>query len=230
MKTITLIAVLMLALYSAQAQLDSEQRPRVFFSSGFVTPQFFSGIELMSALDNREKGLSNYTSSEGTQQSIGSSGANTGFSLGIGYYLPIQKVRGLSIGLMVNSAQTGSTPSRSGYNEGYFFNFLNFSGSVQYYPFAQADLYVKGEVGMGSVWTKNRFINEMGDQDFLHHFGIGLEAGAAIGYTKKPFKNKNLGIFVEGQYQYYQTRVEVSDIGDDQWQFGALRLAIGIEF
>lgn len=230
MKAINLVCVVMLVINISKAQEEIQNSPKIFFSSGFVTPQLYQGEELLSALNNRQNGLSNYVSSTGTQQSIGSSGANTGFSLSIGYHIPIQKINRLSVGLLVNSAQTGSTPSDAGYSEGYFFNFLNFSGSAQYYPFTQSNFYLKGELGMGSVFTKNRFINDLGNQDFLHHFGIGFETGASIGYTFKPFNNKNIGLFVEGQYQYYQTRVEVTDIGNDLWQFGALRIAGGIEF
>ncbi|WP_228780283.1 hypothetical protein, partial [Aquiflexum lacus] len=79
----------------------------------------------------------------------------------------------------------------------------------------------KGEVGMGSVFTKNRFINANNDQDFLHHFGIGVQGGVGVGYTLTPFKSKKLGLNFEMQYQLYSTRVEVSGIGDDQWRFGS---------
>jgi hypothetical protein len=46
---------------------------------------------------------------------------------------------------------------------------------------------------MGSVFTKNRFVNAEGEQDFVHHFGIGLEAGGAIGYTFTPSPTSVLG-------------------------------------
>jgi len=137
---------------------------------------------------------------------------------------------GLSVGLLVNSGQTGSTPSEGGYEEGYFFNYLNFGTGLQYYPVETNNLYFKGEVGMGSVFTKNRFINANNEQDFLHHFGIGIEGGGAIGYTLTPFQNKMMGINLEIQYQLYSTRVEVSGIGDDQWRFGSLNLSAAVQF
>jgi hypothetical protein len=79
-------------------------------------------------------------------------------------------VRGLAVGLLVNSGQTGSTPSESGYAEGYFFNFLNFGAGLQYYPFEKNSLYLKGEVGMGSVFTKNRFVKSDGYPGFSPPF------------------------------------------------------------
>jgi hypothetical protein len=215
---------------SAEAQQHDTRRPTVFFATGLVVPQFYGGTELMATYSNRQNGLSHFAAADGSRAEVGSYGSNTGFSLAIGYYVPIQKITGLSVGLLVNSAQTGATPTKAGYAEGYFFNFLNFSGAFQYTPFVNNGLYVHGELGMGSVFTKNRFINAAGEQDFLHHFGIGLEGGAALGYTFRPFASQALGLFVEGQYQFYQTRVEVSGLGDDQWRFGALRLTAGIKF
>jgi hypothetical protein len=227
--TIFLFTCLVLSI-SAFAQHESTAQPRVFFSAGFVAPQFLSGTELTRAYELRQQGLSYFQDQDGTHKSVGSYPANSGFSLSIGYYLPVKKLRGLSVGLLVNSGQTGSSPSEDGYAEGYFFNFVNFSGGFQYYPFANNQLYVKGEVGMGSVFTKNRFLDQDGQQDFLHHFGIGLEAGGALGYTFFPFKSERLGLFVEAQYQYYSTRVEVSGVGNDPWRFGALHLSGGIQF
>lgn len=215
---------------SAAAQQYDTRRPTVFFATGLVVPQFYGGSELMSAYNNRQKGLSHFTAPDGSQAEVGSYGSNSGFSLAIGYYVPVQKIKGLSVGLLVNSAQTGATPAKAGYAEGYFFNFLNFSGAFQYYPWLDRGLFVKGELGMGSVFTKNRFINAAGEQDFLHHFGIGAAGGFAVGYTFRPFKNQQIGLFTEGHYQLYQTRVEVSGVGDDQWRFGALRITGGIQF
>jgi hypothetical protein len=230
MKTAILTSFSFLLCVALLGQNERASEPRVFFSAGFVTPQFYSGTELMHAYDLRKQGLSYFSDENGNRQEVGSYPNNSGFSLSIGYYLPIKKVRGLSAGLLVNSGQTGTQPSEGGYAEGYFFNFLNFGLGLQYYPFATNNLYIKGEFGMGSVFTKNRFVNAEGEQDFVHHFGIGLEAGGAIGYTFTPFTNKRIGLYVEGLYHYYATRVEVSGVGNDPWQFGAIHIAGGISF
>lgn len=230
MKTIILIAIANILSISTWAQNNISSRPSVSFSFGFVTPQFFGGEELVSSFNLRREELSYFKNENGERQSVGNYGPNTGFTLGIAYYLPLPNVKGLNIGLLVNSGQTGSSPSSDGYSEGYFFNFLNFGAGVQYYPKEDSKLYVKAEVGMGSVFTKNRFVNSSGSQDFLHHFGIGIESGVGIGYTLTPFKSEVLGINLEVQYQFYSTRVEVSNIGDDIWRFGALSIGTGLQF
>ncbi len=231
MKTLCSTAVLILfPLVSIFAQNEIATKPRVYFSSGFVTPQFYGGKELMNAYRLRQNGKSHFQDETGNRNNVGTYGRNTGFTLGIGYYIPIPKIKNLSVGLLVNSGQTGSTPSESDYAEGYFFNFLNFGIGTQYYLFDKTNLYVKAEAGMGSVFTKNRFINSESKQDFLHHFGIGLEGGGGIGYTLTPFENSKVGINLEANYQFYSTRVEVSNIGNDQWRFGVLNLSAGIQF
>lgn len=218
------------SLSNAFAQNEIATKPRVYFSAGFVTPQFYGGQELMNAYKLRQNGESHFQDEAGNRNEVGNYGRNTGFTLGIGYYIPIPKIKNLSVGLLVNSGQTGSTPSASGYAEGYFFNFLNFGLGTQYYLFDKTNLYIKAEAGMGSVFTKNRFINSESKQDFLHHFGIGFEGGGGIGYTLTPFKNSKVGINLEANYQFYSTRVEVSGLGNDQWRFGALNLTAGIQF
>lgn len=229
MKKLAILLTLLPCIWGI-SQNEIASKKRVFFSSGFVTPQFFSGIELMSSSALRDNGQSYFEDQNGLRNNVGDHPSNAGFSLGIGYYIPINKIKGLSVGLLVNSAQTGSTPSEGGYEEGYFFNFLNFGLGLQYYPFEHHNLYLKGEVGMGSVFTKNRFINERNEQDYLHHFGIGLESGGGFGYTLTPFTDKSSGINLEVNYQYYATRVEVSGVGNDQWRFGALHINAGLQF
>lgn len=228
-KTIIFYTFLLLSA-AAMAQEASTRKSTIFFATGLVRPQFYGGTELMRAHALRQSGSSYYQTANGDRAVVGDYGVNTGYSLSIGYYVPLDKHPRLSLGLLVNSAQTGATPSIAGYSEGYFFNFLNFSAAAQYYPWEAKSWYVKGEAGMGSVFTKNRFVNGLGQQDFLHHFGIGFQGGAAVGHTFRPFKNQQLGLFAEGHYQFYQTRVEVSGVGDDAWRFGALRLSAGISF
>lgn len=226
-----LVTILMIILSpTLRAQNALSTQPRLYFSSGFVTPQFFGGTELLQAYSFRQAGQSYHQQPHGERKNVGTYGANTGFSLSIGYYVPVPWVKGLGVGLVVNSGQTGTNPSVDGYAEGYFFNFLNFGGSLQYYPMETNNLYLKAEAGMGSVFTKNRFVVDVATQDFLHHFGIGFETGGAGGYTLTPFANSSLGINLEAQYQFYSTRVEVSGIGDDQWTFGALHLMAGLQF
>lgn len=230
LKEVIVACSLVLVSSALFAQQNVGSQPQVFFSVGFVTPQFFGGTELLNSNDIRNSGLSYYENSEGERAEVGSYGNNAGFSLSIGYYLPIRKVEGLSVGLLVNSGQTGTQPSEAGYEEGYFFNFLNFGAGLKYYPFTGNSLFIKGEVGMGSVFTKNRFINAEDNQDFLHHFGIGVEGGGGIGYTFRPFANDRLGLNLEAGYQYYNPRVEVSGIGDDVWSFGAASISVGVQF
>ncbi len=227
---ITTVLLLFCILGIAQENEPTQYSPKVFFSIGFVTPQFYNGTELMRAKGLRDQGLSYYEDSNGDRAQVGSYGSNTGLALSLGYYFPIKSVRGLMIGLLVNSGQTGSQPSEGGYAEGYYFNFVNFGLGIQYYPFSRFPLYVKGDIGSGSVFTKNRFLDENGNQDFYHHFGIGWEAGAGLGYTLHPFSNKRLGINIETSYQYYNPRVEVSGLGDDIWNFGAFNILLGVEF
>lgn len=228
-KTIIFFSFFLLSA-AAMAQDAPTRKSTIFFATGLVQPQFYGGTELMQAHALRQSGSSYFQAANGERAAVGDYGANTGYSLSIGYYVPLDKHPRLSLGLLVNSAQTGSTPSVAGYSEGYFFNFLNFSAAAQYYPWEEKSWYVKGEAGMGSVFTKNRFVNGTGQQDFLHHFGIGFQGGAAVGHTFRPFKNQQLGLFAEGHYQFYQTRVEVTGIGDDAWRFGAWRLSAGISF
>jgi hypothetical protein len=230
MKTVILTFIITISSICVFAQNQIAMQPRMFFSSGFVTPQFFNGVELLRAYDLRKNGLSYFENESGNRKKVGNYTTNTGFSLSIGYYRPIKKVKGLCVGLLVSSGQTGSNPSEDGYNEAFFFNFINIGMGIQYYPFTNNNLYLKSEIAMGSVLTKNRFINQDGNQDFLHYFGIGIEGGGSIGYTISPFKNKVIGINLEGKYQLYSTRVEVSGIGDDQWRFGALHFSVGLQF
>lgn len=230
MKNTWMLCSLLLVSAVTVAQPGAVRKSTIFFATGLVQPQFYGGTELMRAHALRQSGSSYYQAANGNRAAVGDYGTNTGFSLSIGYYVPLDKHPQLSLGLLVNSAQTGATPAQAGYSEGYFFNFLNFSVAAQYYPWEAKNWYVRGEAGMGSVFTKNRFVNGLGQQDFLHHFGIGFQGGAALGHTFRPFKNQQLGLFAEGHYQFYQTRVEVSGVGDDAWRFGALRLSAGISF
>ncbi|MFT5877470.1 MAG: hypothetical protein ACI8SA_001332 [Dokdonia sp.] len=213
-----------------QAQETAQKNTFVFLSAGFVTPQLNSGVELLRAKELREQGLSYYQKEDGTRATVGSYPGNTGFAITVGFQKRISVVKGLWLGAVVSNGQTGSSPSSGGNSEAYYFNFIQMGILVKYYPIEKLDLYVRGEAGIGSVLTKNRYLNAKNEQDFFHQFGVGNELGLGVGYEFKPFSNKETAIYLEGNYQSYSTRVEVTDIGDDTWKFGALQFNLGIKF
>lgn len=129
------------------------------------------------------------------------------------------------LGAVVRNAQTGSQPDDGGYEEAYYFNFITGSAAIKYYPFTSNNLFVKGEFGLASVLTKNRFENSQGEQNFFHQFGIGSAAALGAGYAFTPFADKSKAIELQVVYQQLGTRVEVNGIGDDRWRFGALQLS-----
>jgi hypothetical protein len=58
--TIAISATCLVA-FNVKAQTHTlSSKPRMFFSAGFVTPQFFGGTELNNAYDFRKAGLSYY--------------------------------------------------------------------------------------------------------------------------------------------------------------------------
>jgi len=230
MKKIILALLITLLINKIQAQELKTKNTKVFVSVGFVTPQLRSGNELLRSKKIREEGLSYSQNNDGTRNNVGSYPNNTGFTLTMGFQKRVSAVRGLWLGAIVGNGLTGSSPSDGGYNEAYYFNFINLGLLVKYYPLEKIDFYVRGEIGMGSVLTKNRFINAKNEQDFFHQFGIGNEIGFGLGYEFKPFNKKSSAIYLEGNYQMFATRVEVSGIGNDNWRFGALQLNLGIKF
>ncbi len=227
-----IIIGLLITVFNTQTQAQSQviKDTRVFVSVGFVAPQLRSGMELLRSQDLRNQGLSYFQNPDGTRREVGHYPSNTGFTMTMGFQKRMKVVKGLWLGAIVSNGQTGSTPSKGGYGEAFFFNFVNLGLLVKYYPIEQLDMYVRAEVGVGSVLTKNRYINAKNEQDFFHQFGIGNEVGVGAGYEFKPFKEKAMAFYFEGNYQMFHTRVEVSDIGDDIWGFGALQLNVGIQF
>ena len=139
------------------------------------------------------------------------------------------KVNGLMLGAMVRNTQTGSTPD-DGYAEGYYFNFITAGVAVKYYPFEKANFFTKADFGLAAVLTKNRFINDAGDQNFFHQFGIGSGGSIGLGYSFPVFNDKSKSIDVQIIYQQLRTRVEVNGIGDDYWGFGALNFSVAFSF
>lgn len=228
MKNYLITVLCSFLIISLQAQNPVSQITQTEFSIGFTTVSLHSGLELMRAKSLRDQGLSYYQPPGGIRKNVGSYAAQTGMALKIGFYKPIKKLPGLMWGLNVRNAMTGSQPDASGYEEGYFFNFVSGQVAAKYYPFKKNNFYVNAEVGQAAVLTKNRFRTETAEQNFFHQFGIGLAGGVSGGYSLTPFKNKNRLVDVQAHYQFANTRVEVNGVGDDAWQFSSLPVTIGL--
>lgn len=211
------------------AQNPLSQTTQVEVGMGYALPFLQSGKELIRSEELRDNQLSYFQDSQGTRQNVGKYSGLQGFSLNIGFYKPLPKIKGLMAGAMVRNTQTGSTPD-AGYEEAYFFNFITAGVALKYYPFEETNLFVKADFGMAGVFTKNRFINEGGEQNFFHQFGIGTGGSIGAGYSILPFKNKSRSVDVYVMYQQLSTRVEVNDIGDDQWKFGSLQVGVAMSF
>lgn len=221
--------LLTLATATVRAQTAPvSQRLQAQASVGFALPLLHSGSELSRSKALRDAGLSYYADPMGQRRSVGDYPANTGFSLGLGFHVPLRGVRGLMLGGSVVSTQTGAQPSTGGYEEGYFFNYLAAGLSVKYYPWTNDGWFAQLDGGLGSVFTKNRFKDATNAQRFFHQFGIGQSFGLSLGHTLLPFKNKNLGFELRGAYTYYSTRVEVDGTGDDQWGFSSVGVSVGL--
>lgn len=214
-----------------QAQNPLSQTVQTEFGFGISIPSLNSGSELLRTKALRDNNLSYYQNPiTGERKNIGSSGTLIGWSLTLAYYRPVKKVKGLMLGSVVRSSLAGSNPSSGGYDEGYFFNFLSFGFGTKYYPFTKNNIFLKGDFGMASVFTKNRFLNELNEQRFFHQFGIGFNASTAIGYSFTPFKNKEKSLDLQVIYQNNNTRVEVDKIGNDQWKYSALNVMLSMNF
>jgi hypothetical protein len=215
---------------SIQAQNPLPLNTQVEIGVGYIQPDFRKGTELIRAYDLRKKGLSYYADTNGNRNSVGEYPASSGYNMIIGYYKPIRQVRGLMLGALIRNAQTGSTPETGGYAEAYFFNFITAGLAAKYYPLEKINVFLKADFGLAAVLTKNRFINETNEQNFLHQFGLGSAFGIEAGYAIQPFKNKSTAIELKAGYQLANTRVEVNGIGDDRWQFGAIHVETSLTF
>ncbi len=133
-------------------------------------------------------------------------------------------------GASVRHALTGTQPSAGDYQEGYFFNTVTASLSGRYYPLPGRALFAVGELGVGSVLTKNRFIDSAGEQAFHHQFGIGPAAAIGVGYSIEPFEERATRLDLQVIYQHLRTRVEVDEIGNDYWTSGGLHFMLGLGF
>jgi len=223
------ILIVLIATSCALAQNPLSQNTRVEVGLGFASPNLQDGTELMRSQDLRDSHLSYYEDHEGNRQSVGGYSALRGFAFNVGFYKPLKKVNGLMLGAMVRNTQTGSTPD-DGYAEGYYFNFITAGVAVKYYPFEKANFFTKADFGLAAVLTKNRFINDAGDQNFFHQFGIGSGGSIGLGYSFPVFNDKSKSIDVQIIYQQLRTRVEVNGIGDDYWGFGALNFSVAFSF
>lgn len=221
------------ALAQQSALRKPSERTQTFVMIGAALPYLNSGGELLRSADLRSQGLGYFQDASGNRKNVGSYGPPAGTSIALGFYQPLAFVKGLMLGGNADVALTGTQPSGGGYAEGYFFNFVAFSASAKYYALASlSDLnfFLKVDAGLSSVFTKNRFANSMGEQNFFHQFGIGTQAGLGVGYTLTPFPASETGIDVLFQYRLLSSRVEVDGIGDDIWNYSALTLQIGIVF
>jgi hypothetical protein len=226
---IAILPIVFFAATSLHGQNALSQSTQVEVGIGFVMPVLQDGKELSRAQDLRDDQLSYFEDSEGNRKNVGSYSGLKGYSFNIGFYKSLKKVKGLMLGAMVRNAQTGSTPA-DGYSEAYFFNFITAGIAFKYYPFEKVNLFAKADFGMAGVLTKNRFINDAGEQNFFHQFGIGSGGSLGVGYSFLPFKNKVRSIDLQMIYQQLSTRVEVNGIGDDQWRFGALTFTVAMSF
>ncbi len=111
------------------------------------------------------------------------------------------------LGAAFRLSQTRLESAEGGYAEGYYFNYDLLGPVLKYYPFAHYNFFVKAEVGMAVVLTKNRYLNSAGEQNFFHQFGIGTGAGIGAGYSLTPFRNKRTFIDLLASYGQSSTRV-----------------------
>lgn len=225
-----LLGAFLLFCHPSQAQNPLSQLVQTEFGLGISAPFLQSGIELIRSADLRSDGLSYFADGQGNRKNVGDDGNLIGWSVAVAYYRPIKKVKGLMLGTAVRTSLTGSQPQNGGYEEGYFFNFLSIGLAAKYYPFTKNNLFFKADAGLASVFTKNRFLNEQNQQNFIHQFGIGSNVSAGVGYSLLPFKKKSKTIDLNLLYQFNSVRVEVNDIGNDQWNYSALTLMASINF
>lgn len=214
----------------ANAQNPLSQNVQTEFGIGFATSILHDGVELERSQQLRDQGLSYFQNSQGQRKAVGSYGTPIGWVITTAYYRPVKKVKGLMLGTTLRASLTGTQPSTGGYEEGYFFNFVTVNAAAKYYPFTKNNLFLKGEFGIASVLTKNRFINNEGKQNYFHQFGIGTNLSATIGYSLKPFKQSEKTFDIQAVYQLNNTRVEVDNVGNDSWRFSGINLIASINF
>lgn len=228
MKTAILITIVsMVASNLLLAQNPLSQKVQTEFGLGISIPFLNSGSELKRAESTRNNGQSYFQNAQGGRRNVGSYGSLIGWSFSTAYYRPVKKVDGLMLGTTVRASLTGTQPG-AGYEEAYYFNFILVGFGAKYYPFDETNFFVKADGGMASVFTKNRYLNELNEQNFFHQFGIGVNGSVGVGYSFTPFTNKSKAIDLQGIYQQNSTRVEVNSIGSDQWNYGAMSIKVSL--
>lgn len=225
-----IIVILLLSASSTWAQEGLGNRTQVEVGFGIVLPQLYGGSELIRSQELRDQGLSYFENQSGNRRQVGDYGPLAGHLIQLGFYKPVKFAERLMFGAITRFALTGSQPDIGGYDEGYFFNFVSTGFAAKYYPVEGTNIYLKTDVGVASVFTKNRFINEGNEQNFFHQFGIGPGVGIETGFSFSISKSKPNYVETKFGYQYANTRVEVNGIGDDPWRFGALYFATSIIF
>ena len=200
------------------------------FSLGFSTPFLHGGASLLEGQALRAQGLSYFSNEQGQRNQVGVYPRLRAWSLGLGFYEPIKKLRGLSLGSVFRASLAGSQPRVGGYEEGFFFNFLSIGLASKYYPWQKQALFFKLDGGLASVFTKNRYLNAEGEQRFFHQFGIGSNASLSLGHSFFPFKHGLTSLDLQFVYQFNSTRVEVNGLGNEQWTYSALSLLLALNF
>jgi hypothetical protein len=85
------------------------------------------------------------------------------------------------LGTILRASLTGTQPA-AGYEEAYYFNFISVGFGAKYYPLDETNLFIMVDAGLASVFTKNRYLNELNQQNFFHQFDIGTNATLGPGY------------------------------------------------
>jgi hypothetical protein len=225
------VLVLQLSIFNSFAQESSEiyEQKQTFISIGVSKPFLINGNELLSSENIREQELSYFENENGEIKTVGAYSGLIGWNLCIGFYNPIENAYRLMWGAEVNLNLTGSTPA-DGYQEAYYFNYVSFNFGLKYYPVSDVNLFIKTNAGFASVMTKNRFINDLNEQNFLHQFGLGINGAGVIGYSF-PTKTKFLSaIEISAEYKLSNVRVEVNVIGNDKWTYSSLDFKLGFLF
>lgn len=221
-------ALALLMLTSVSVAQDQPQKPwketQLFTSFGLSLPTLHSGNELMRSKSLRNNSLSYYEDEAGNRASVGSYPPPIGWAAQIGFYKPVSFANRLLAGASVTASLTGSSPSSGGYEEGYFFNSILIGAAWKYYPLQTGNVSIKGDFGLASVFTKNRFRNSSGQQEFFHQFGIG--SGGSAGLSWEFAQNWSIDL----TQSFMVTRVEVNGIGDDTWTFGTTNMMIQYRF
>ena len=215
--------------FFAQDQLKPYDQTQNFISIGIAKPFLSSGNELLRSKKIREQELSYFENANGERKKVGPYSELIGWNIGLGFYNPIKKVNRLMWGSELNLSLTGGTPS-DGYQEAYYFNYMSFNFGLKYYPISNANFFIKTNAGFGSVMTKNRFINDLNEQTFMHQFGLGINGTGSIGYSL-PIKTKLLStIELSVDYKLSNVRVEVNGVGNDKWNYSSIDFKLGLIF